>query len=360
MLRILRMLNVALVNPNHMLILRRKDYSLSTMESIISPAKIANRFETLLDKHHIDLSRLPTTIMQLNLGKLCNQTCQHCHVEAGPTRKELMTKKTMERLIALAANTPGIQMADLTGGAPEMNPHFRFLVEEIRALNKGVIVRCNLTILEEKGYEWAAPFFVKHQVQVVSSLPCYTPESVNKQRGKGVYDKSITALLKLNALGYASPKHPNLQLNLVYNPLGAFLPADQKNLEAEYKRELSARFGIQFNQLFTITNLPVGRFERTLKKKREYLPYLSLLTKAFNPDSANYVMCRNTLNVSWDGKIYDCDFNQMLDMELDGGRVSIFDDDFSLDSLLCAKISTGDHCLGCTAGAGSSCGGSLT
>lgn len=335
------------------------------MERLTTPAATAphaaNRFERALLRHGATpLERTDITILQINVGKLCNQTCRHCHVEAGPKRTEIMPRDIVERLIALAADAQ-IETVDITGGAPEMNPHFRQLVEGVGALGKEVIVRCNLTIILVPGYQWLPQFYVDNRVHLICSMPCYTPENVNKQRGNGVFEKSIAALQLLNRLGYGCGDHPaGLLLDLVYNPLGPFLPGDQAKLEADYKRELWRHFGVEFNRLFTLANLPIGRFAQALRRSGDYAPYLELLERSFNPETVPRLMCRNTLSVGWDGRIYDCDFNQMLDMELGDGQPSIFDADFSFERLTAVPIRTGAHCLGCTAGVGSSCGGALT
>ena len=317
-----------------------------------------NRFEQVLRQHGLGrLRRDATEILQINVGKLCNQSCSHCHVEAGPRRTEVMGERVVERLLELAAASR-VRTVDLTGGAPEMNPHFRRLVEGMAALGKQVIARCNLTILLEPGYEWLADYYGRHRVRLICSLPCYTPANVNKQRGKGVFERSIEALRRLNALGYGSPGS-GLALDLVYNPLGPFLPGSQEQLEADYQRELEIHHGVRFNRLLTMANLPIGRFARTLEQRGELAPYLELLEERFNAGTVPGLMCRNTLSVGWDGRLYDCDFNQMLELPLGSGAANLFDPSFSLDALLDAPIRTGPHCLGCTAGSGSSCGGAL-
>lgn len=318
-----------------------------------------NRFEQALREHGLDgLERERTGVLQINVGKVCNQACGHCHVEAGPKRTESMEARVVERLLALARESE-VHTVDVTGGAPELNPHFRRLVEGMAALGKSVIARCNLTILLEPGQEELADFYAANGVHLICSLPCYTPENVNRQRGNGVFDRSIAALQRLNAAGYGA-EDGALRLDLVYNPLGASLPGSQPKLEADYKRELQRHFGIRFNHLLTLANLPIGRFARSLRRQGEYEPYLRLLAESFNPETVPALMCRSTLNVGWDGQLYDCDFNQMLEMPLGHGAPELFDPDFSLDALLSVPIRTGEHCLGCTAGAGSSCGGALT
>lgn len=295
-------------------------------------------------------------ILQVNVGKLCNQTCKHCHVDAGPDRRESMSKETMEEcLVALAS--PGISTLDITGGAPEMNPNFRWFVEEASRLGKKIMVRCNLTIvLAGEKYRDLPEFFAKHRVEVVSSLPYFQKRRTDAQRGDGVFDRSIQALKKLNAVGYGVPGS-GLALNLVYNPAGAFLPGGQSTLENDFKRELKNVHGVEFNSLFALTNMPISRFLEFLLETGNLDDYLEKLVTSFNPGAALGVMCRNTLSVGWDGSLYDCDFNQMLDMKIQGkvGKISEFNQAV-LDS---REILLQQHCYGCTAGAGSSCGGSI-
>ena len=322
------------------------------------PIPARERFwERLSETQRWPLRRARTRILQINLGKLCNQTCHHCHVEAGPKRTEIMAWPVMERLIELAA-APPIETVDLTGGAPEMNPHFRRLVEALGTLGKEIIVRCNLTIIEQPDYEWLPEFYRDHRIHLICSLPCYGPENVAKQRGRGVFEKSVRAMAKLNALGYGQGNEA-LRMDLMYNPLGPSLPPPQAALEADYKRELKKNCGVAFDRLLTLTNLPIGRFRQDLKRAGKLADYLEFLEASFNGETVPHLMCRSTLNVGWDGKLYDCDFNQMLELEINGGA-SIFDGNFSLDVLKAARIKTGSHCLGCTAGTGSSCGGALT
>ena len=317
-----------------------------------------NRFAARLLEHSLPLRHMRTEVLQINVGKLCNLTCVHCHVNAGPKRKEIMTRETIDRVIDWLALTD-IPTVDLTGGAPEMIPDFRYLIERLKglALPRHIIDRCNLTILLEPGYEGYAQFLARHQVEIIASMPCYSPENVNAQRGEGVFDASIQALQLLNSLGYGSD--PALPLHLVYNPNGAFLPGPQAELEADYKRELREHFGIGFNRLFTITNLPVSRFASYLKNNGKFAEYMQLLGEAFNPHTVNGLMCRNTINVSWRGEVFDCDFNQMLKMQWReaGHALSLWDID--PNAVENREILTGDHCFGCTAGAGSSCGGAL-
>ena len=294
-------------------------------------------------------------ILQINLGKLCNQICEHCHVDAGPDRTEIMTKEVLQHCLEAAKN-PNIHTIDLTGGAPEMNPHFRWFVAALSALEKKIIVRSNLTILTYKKYLDIPQFFKTHKVTVVSSLPCYTKENVDKQRGSGVFQRSISALQQLNELGYGKAG-TGLELNLVYNPSGTNLPSSQETLELDYKRELKQLFNITFNQLYTITNLPISRFLDFLLKEEQYEEYMNKLIDAFNPEAAKEVMCRNTISVGWDGKLFDCDFNQMLDLKVASPVRHI--KDYNDDVLSNRDIVISQHCYGCTAGAGSSCQGSV-
>ena len=314
--------------------------------------------ETLGSCHEIPLRRGELEILQVNVGKLCNQACHHCHVDAGPGRKERMTRATAERLVELLRRSPGVGTVDLTGGAPELNAHFRFLVESARAQGLRVIDRCNLTILSEPGMDWVGPFLRDARVEVVSSLPCYLQENVDRQRGDDVFDRSISALQQLKSLGYGRAD-TGLKLDLVYNPLGPSLPSPQAQLEEDYKRELGERFGIEFNQLYTITNMPIRRFARMLAREGRAEEYMGLLVHHFNPGTLPGLMCRNTLSVSWDGRLYDCDFNQMLDLDLGGQRTTIWDLE-SLSDPEGGEIAVANHCFGCTAGAGSSCGGALS
>ena len=318
-----------------------------------------NRFSDRLAAEGLELRRARTEILQVNVGKLCNLTCMHCHVNAGPKRKEIMTRETIDRIIDWLAKSD-IPTLDLTGGAPEMIPDFRYFVERICALQprRHVIDRCNLTILLERGYEGLAEFLAAQKVEIIASMPCYTPDNVNAQRGNGVFDGSIAALQLLNSLGYGAD--PDLPLHLVYNPVGAFLPSPQVELEADYKRELQTHFGIVFNKLCTITNLPIGRFATFLRHNNKLDEYMELLVNAFNSATIDGLMCRNTLSVGWRGEIYDCDFNQQLDMQWQNPDESgFFLWDVDPEEIDNREIMTGDHCFGCTAGAGSSCGGAI-
>lgn len=297
------------------------------------------------------------TTLQINVGKMCNQVCQHCHVDAGPDRKEIMTKATMLECLRVLRDHPSIQIVDLTGGAPEMNPDFRWFVEELKKLNRHLLVRCNLTIIRANSKYFDLPEFYKnHNIEIISSLPCYTKENTDKQRGDGVFEDSITALRMLNEVGYGV-EGTGLILNLVYNPVGASLPPAQQGLELDYKLFLKRDFDIVFNQLYTITNLPVSRFLDYLLKSEKYIQYMDKLIQAYNPLAAAKVMCRSMLSVGWDGYLYDCDFNQMLEMQVNVAGRHIAD--FNLKALRSREILIGQHCYGCTAGAGSSCGGAV-
>ena len=296
------------------------------------------------------------SVFQINVGKLCNQTCRHCHVDAGPDRKEQMARDTAELCIKALATT-GIPTVDITGGAPELNPNFRWLVEQSRALGRHVIDRCNLTVLLMPSQEDLPEFLARHQVEVIASLPYFRPAQTDAQRGEGVFDKSVHALQKLNKFGYGADGS-GLILNLVYNPVGAFLPPPQEAMETQFKRELATRYGITFNHLYTITNMPISRFLEFLVESGNYEGYMQRLANAFNPAAAAGVMCRYTLSVGWDGTLYDCDFNQMLELPLDFGAPRHIRD-FDAAQLHTRRIVIGNHCYGCTAGAGSSCGGAM-
>jgi radical SAM/Cys-rich protein len=314
------------------------------------------RFEDVLLRHGMaPLARRRVETLQVNVGKLCNQACHHCHVDAGPKRTERMTRSTAERVLVLLEASPDVGTMDVTGGAPELNPNFRLLVEGARRLGRKAIDRCNLTVLWEDGMEWLPAFLVEHGVELTCSLPCYTAKNVDQQRGKGVYDESLEALRLLNRLGYGS-SGSDLTLNLVYNPVGPFLPPSQAKLEDDYKRELAA-LGIEFHRLFTITNMPIKRFAADLARSGREREYMGLLVNHFNPATVDGLMCRSLVSVGWDGRLYDCDFNQMLDIELSGPLPRTIDDLESLEGLEGAAIATASHCFGCTAGAGSSCGG---
>jgi radical SAM/Cys-rich protein len=301
------------------------------------------------------ITRNALSVLQVNLGYLCNLSCTHCHVNASPKRTELMDKKTVDEVLAFI-DTHGIHTLDLTGGAPEMNPQFRYLVTQARLRNVKVIDRCNLVILLEDGYQDTAAFLAAQQVEIVASLPCYLQDNVDKQRGKGTFNKSITALQQLNALGYGQA-NSSLILNLVFNPQGASLPPPQHALEQAYKQHLSEQYGIVFNQLYALTNLPIQRFGSVLLSTGQFDDYMKLLKANFNLDALASVMCKTTLSVDWQGFVYDCDFNQMLKLPL-GAKQPLHITEVS--ELLGQSIATQQHCYGCTAGQGSSCTGSIT
>ena len=368
---------------------------------LLSPR--TDRFAATLAAHELSpLTRRDTRTLQVNMGKLCNQACRHCHVDAGPNRTELMSGDTVQRILTVLAASPGVSLVDITGGAPELNPRFRALVDGVRALGREVMVRCNLTVLYQPGQDDLPDFYASRGVQLVASLPCYTAENVDKQRGGGVFDDSVRALQALNAVGYgaaeggshgsgsqASGSHgsgshgsgsrtdgpqaigsgtngaakgaragASLRLDLVYNPLGPSLPPPQEALEADYRVRLAEDFGIRFDRLLAIANMPIHRFADDLDRSGKLADYEDLLVSAFNPIAAGDVMCRDLLSVDWDGTLSDCDFNQMLGLPLGAGARSIHDVD-QLGELADAPITTATHCLGCTAGQGSSCGGAL-
>lgn len=315
-------------------------------------------FETAIAESNLyPIKSTGISTLQVNVGKLCNQACRHCHVAAGPDRKEAMSKETMESCLDILRDSD-IPTVDITGGAPEMNPNFIWFIEECMKLGRHVMVRSNLTILTEPGYEEMPAFFAQNNVEVVASLPYYMEQNTDSQRGKSVFQKSITALKRLNALGYGI-EGSGLTLTLVFNPGGAFLPPSQRALEADYKREMWKRYGVSFNNLFTITNLPVGRFLSYLNSSGNFEKYMDRLVSSFNPSAAANAMCRNILSIGWDGRLYDCDFNQMLGMAVSHGAPSHLKE-FDLSKLSKRQILTGIHCYGCTAGAGSSCGGATT
>ena len=310
----------------------------------------------LKDSDFLEIHRERVDTLQLNLGYLCNLSCIHCHVNAGPRRTELMDRDTME-LALTVANRLGATTLDLTGGTPEMNPHFRWLVEQARARGLHVMDRLNPTIIEEPGYDWVAEFLASQAVEAVASLPCYSEANVDEQRGDGVFDSSIAALEKLNALGYGK-SGTGLVLNLVYNPNGPFLPPGQETLEADYKRLLGERFGISFNRLFAIANMPIGRYGSWLVSKGHFAGYMATLRAAHRDENLETVMCRSLLSVDYQGYLYDCDFNQMLKLNLGGRDVRSHLRDL-LDGNVPRRIAVAGHCYGCTAGQGSSCGGAL-
>lgn len=316
-------------------------------------------FDQVLINSATPLRRKHPEILQLNVGKLCNLTCAHCHVNAGPKRKEIITGDTIDRILEWYERTD-IPTLDLTGGTPEMVPDFRRLVETVRGFDqpRRVMDRLNATIIEEPGYEWVAEFLAEHQVEIIASMPCYQPDNVEAQRGEGVFDASIRAFQKLNALGYG--RDAELKIHFVYNPNGAFLPPDQNELTADYKSAMRESFGIEFNELYCIANMAIARFASYLKREGQLEEYQQLLRESFNPATVDGLMCRNTINVSWLGEVFDCDFNQMLKMGLktpEGKPQMIWDID--PEGFAQTPILTGPHCFGCTAGSGSSCGGAL-
>lgn len=315
----------------------------------------ANPFDTALGRHGLRLTRAALATLQVNVGKRCNQACHHCHVDAGPKRSEIMEWETMARILAWAKRH-NVGDVDLTGGAPEVNPNFRRFVDGFLDLGCTVTARCNLTVLLEPGQEDLAAWYAERGVRLVCSLPCYTRENVDAQRGDGVFDKSIEALRRLNAVGYGRTER--LVLDLVYNPGGAFLPGPQAKLEADYRARLRADAGIEFTRLLTLANLPINRFAHWLTREGKYDSYLQLLEERFNPETVPGLMCRHLISVDWRGYVYDCDFNQMLELPL-GGRAPRHLWDLDPATLAGNPIATGSHCLGCSAGAGSSCGGAL-
>ena len=336
----------------------RSDYQLDLLE----PGKnynsgLASFSQKLKESSLLPLVPTKIDIFQVNIGKMCNQTCKHCHVDAGPDRKEIMSIETMQQCIDVLRANPSLKTVDITGGAPELNPAFRWFVEQIKELDRHIIVRCNLTIiLSNKKYHDLPDFFKSNSVEVVSSLPFYSKTRTDRQRGGGVFDKSIKALQMLNDTGYGKDRS-GLILNLVYNPAGAFLPPSQVTLEREYKGSLYKEFGIVFNKLFTITNLPINRFLDYLLKSNNYEAYMHKLINSYNPLAAEKVMCRNTLSVGWDGFLYDCDFNQMLELKVNGPSKHI--SEFNINALADREIIVKQHCYGCTASAGSSCRGAV-
>jgi radical SAM/Cys-rich protein len=325
---------------------------------VLSPQSDHERFDVRLRRAGVErLLAESVEILQVNLGKLCNMACEHCHVDAGPDRREIMQRTTIDACLDVLRGHPNLGTLDLTGGAPEMNPHFRHFVREARLLGRHVIDRCNLTILLAKGFDDLPEFLAEHQVEVVASLPCYLEENADAQRGDGAFTASIESLRILNELGYGR-EGSGLTLTLVYNPVGPNLPPNQEELEAAYRRELGARYGIRFNRLFTITNMPISRYLAHLVATNQFDQYMQKLIDAFNPAAINGLMCRNTISVGWDGRLYDCDFNQMLDLEITTApsRIGQFD-----NALLSNReIEIGQHCFGCTAGAGSGCQGAIS
>ena len=315
-------------------------------------------FETVLDRRGLaPLRRGPVATLQVNVGWRCDLACLHCHVEAGPNRTEMMERDTADRLLTVMRRSPTVTTLDLTGGAPELNPQFRHLVRGARALGLQVIDRCNLTVLLVPGQEDTAAFLAEHEVKIVASLPCYTEETVDQQRGHKVFERSVEALHRLAQLGYGLPGS-RLGLDLVYNPPGATLPPPQLELEARYRHELRERFGIEFHHLLAITNMPIRRFAHTLEREGQMDAYHELLVNHFNPDTVSELMCRSLVSVGYDGRLHDCDFNQMLDLPI-GDRARTIWDVETLSELEGDRVTTSTHCFGCTAGSGSSCGGTL-
>ena len=315
-------------------------------------------FAERLRSNGCSLTRRAVDVLQVNLGRYCNLACIHCHVESGPTRKELMSRENVEAVLRFLART-GIPTLDITGGAPELHSDFAYLIASARKLGRHVMDRCNLTVLFEPGMEHLPEFFKLNDVELVCSLPCYSEENVDKQRGKGTFDASIRALQLLNEIGYGQIDG-DLVLNLVYNPVGPYLPPRQDKLEQDYKKILREQFGIAFNHLYCLTNMPITRYATHLKLRGEYDRYKELLESNFNGATLDQVMCRNLISIGWDGSVYDCDFNQMLEMPIPdaaGNRLHIAS--LALDPVRERSIQVGDHCYACTAGSGSSCGGEL-
>jgi radical SAM/Cys-rich protein len=325
------------------------------MTSLRVLSHFGHSFARVVREHDRVLHRTTTHTLQVNLGKVCNQACRHCHVDAGPARKETMNENTAARVLWLLQAHPTLTTLDITGGAPEMCDQFRRLVTQARAMGRTVIDRCNLTILSEPGHEDLVDFLADNGVGIVASMPCYSQQNVDSQRGGGVFERSIVGLQRLNARSYGSPQ--GLRLDLVYNPGGAFLPGPQQGLEDDYKRILNRDHGIVFHRLLTITNVPILRFAAQLQREGKLEHYQTLLVQHFNADNIDGLMCRNHISVSYDGRLFDCDFNQMLDMDIQPGS-TIFDvDDLAL---LPKAVRTANHCFACTAGTGSSCGGALS
>jgi radical SAM/Cys-rich protein len=335
----------------------------SVLQLKVAPAPSKYDFEARLRGGGVDVSPQAVDTLQVNITKLCNQVCRHCHVDASPSRTEMLSSEGMEKCLEILQRHPRIANLDITGGAPELHPAFDSFVERAVALGRHVMVRHNLTVQLDghpgtgESKEYLPEFFARNRVEVISSLPYYQQYFTDAQRGAGVFGKSVEAMRRLNAVGYGA-QWSGLVLNLVYNPVGPYLPAPQAALEADYRRELKAKFGLQFNRLYTITNMPINRFRLHLDKTGQLEAYMEKLVAAFNPAAAEGVMCRNLISVGYDGRIYDCDFNQMLELEAAGAAgqaLSIFDFDF--EAVLRRRIRFGEHCFGCTAGAGSSCGG---
>ncbi len=335
------------------------DYQLKVLHHGVKDQNLDSFSTKLKETNLFPLTTTGLDIFQINMGKMCNQVCSHCHVDAGPDRKEIMSKETLQECLDAIAKSE-IKTVDLTGGAPEMNPHFRWFVEQAYKLDCKVIVRCNLTIIvANKKYFDLPEFYKENEVEIVSSLPHYSEKKTDSQRGDGVFDRSIRALMMLNEVGYGM-EGSGLTLNLVYNPSGAFLPPNQDGLEKQFKRKLKKDFDIEFNSLFAITNIPISRYLDYLVASENFMGYMQKLANSYNPVAAEGVMCRNTISVGWDGYLYDCDFNQMLELKVavaDKKRQHV--KDFDSQTLIDRKIIVNEHCFGCTAGAGSSCGGEI-
>jgi len=318
-------------------------------------------FEKTLALHNLDLKPLSVETLQVNVGKLCNQACKHCHVDAGPKRTEMMTRETVDRCLEILARYPEIGKLDITGGAPELNDHFEYFVVSARSLGKHVMIRHNLTVtldphpVSGRNMEHLPDFFKQHNVEVISSLPYFQSAETDSQRGQGVFEKSVESMRRLNRIGYGK-EGTGLILDLVYNPVGAYLPPEQSAIERQFKDELGKQHGLVFNNLYVITNMPINRFKHFLERADLYESYMEKLVNAFNPGAADGVMCRSLISVGYDGTLYDCDYNQMLEMRVNHGSSASIRD-FELDKLLGRQIAFASHCFGCTAGAGSSCGG---
>ena len=313
-------------------------------------------FQEKLIEKNLNLRSTDVEILQVNVGKICNQACKHCHVDASPTRTEIMKRETVEACLEVLRKYK-IPTLDITGGAPELIPDFHYFVTEARKTGARVMIRHNLTVMFEEGFDDLPEFFAENAVEVVSSLPYFLAQQTDAQRGAGVFDKSVEALKKLNNVGYGTDK--NLVLNLVYNPVGAFLPPEQLAIEADFRRELKARYDIRFNNLYTITNMPIARYLDWLRRSGNEISYMQKLVNAFNPTTVSDLMCRNTLSVDWLGNLFDCDFNQMLEMPVTS-NVGRTIQDFTPETFLGREIMTAAHCFGCTAGSGSSCGGAVS
>ncbi len=325
------------------------------IENTINIPTVGPHFHEVLNAHELNLVHDKPNELQMNLGKLCNLACHHCHVDAGPKRTEVMTWEVMEKILVWA-KAAKIERADLTGGAPELNPHFRQFCDALIAMNVQITSRCNITVLFEPGQEDLAQWYRDREIRLVCSLPCYTEDNVDAQRGKGVFDKSIAGLQMLNELGYG--KNEKLSLDLVYNPVGAHLPPEQAGLEQDYRHMLSENFDIVFSNLLAITNIPINRFAHALKRDGELDDYQHLLVSNFNAMTVDQLMCKSLINLDWEGRVFDCDFNQMLEIPMSGGEERYLWD-LEIDEIAGAAIATNRHCFGCTAGAGSSCGGVL-